>query len=86
MAANSGAAKRAGLRARLGGQCCAGNRYHEPSGHILEAPSPLILENFLARIPMVSKLLILSPHGFFGQDHVLGLPDTGGQVVYILDQ
>ena len=53
---------------------------------ILEAPSPLILENFLARIPMVSKLLILSPHGFFGQDHVLGLPDTGGQVVYILDQ
>lgn len=53
---------------------------------ILEAPSPLILENFLARIPMVSKLLILSPHGYFGQDHVLGLPDTGGQVVYILDQ
>ncbi|MDN5835874.1 MAG: sucrose synthase [Nitrosospira sp.] len=53
---------------------------------ILEAPAPLILENFLARIPMVSKLLILSPHGYFGQDNVLGLPDTGGQVVYILDQ
>jgi sucrose synthase len=30
--------------------------------------------------------VILSPHGFFGQDRVLGLPDTGGQVVYILDQ
>lgn len=53
---------------------------------ILEAASPQILENFLARIPMVSKLLILSPHGYFGQDNVLGLPDTGGQVVYILDQ
>lgn len=53
---------------------------------ILEAASPQILENFLARIPMVSKLLILSPHGYFGQDSVLGLPDTGGQVVYILDQ
>ena len=53
---------------------------------ILEAPSPQILENFLARIPMISKLLILSPHGYFGQDNVLGLPDTGGQVVYILDQ
>ncbi|NQS71715.1 MAG: sucrose synthase [Desulfobulbaceae bacterium] len=53
---------------------------------VLTAPSPSALENFLARIPMVSRLLILSPHGYFGQDNVLGLPDTGGQVVYILDQ
>ncbi len=53
---------------------------------ILEAPSPVVLETFLARIPMISKLLVLSPHGYFGQDNVLGLPDTGGQVIYILDQ
>jgi sucrose synthase len=53
---------------------------------ILEAPSPDSLERFLARIPMISRLLIVTPHGFFGQDNVLGLPDTGGQVVYILDQ
>lgn len=53
---------------------------------VLTAPSPTVLEDFLARIPMVSRLLILSPHGYFGQDNVLGLPDTGGQVVYILDQ
>jgi sucrose synthase len=53
---------------------------------ILEAPSPGALEAFLARIPMISRLLIMSPHGYFGQDNVLGLPDTGGQVVYILDQ
>ncbi|MDA8127460.1 MAG: sucrose synthase [Betaproteobacteria bacterium] len=53
---------------------------------ILEAPSPGVLEAFLARIPMISRLLILSPHGYFGQDDVLGRPDTGGQVVYILDQ
>lgn len=53
---------------------------------ILEAPSPSALEALLARIPMISRLLILSPHGYFGQDNVLGLPDTGGQVVYILDQ
>ena len=53
---------------------------------ILEAPSPASLEAFLARIPMISRLLILSPHGYFGQENVLGLPDTGGQVVYILDQ
>ena len=53
---------------------------------ILEAPSPTALEAFLARIPMISRLMILSPHGYFGQANVLGLPDTGGQVVYILDQ
>jgi len=53
---------------------------------ILEAPSPIALEAVLARIPMISRLLILSPHGYFGQDNVLGRPDTGGQVVYILDQ
>ena len=53
---------------------------------ILEAPSPTVLEAFLARMPMISRLLIVSPHGYFGQDNVLGRPDTGGQVVYILDQ
>jgi len=53
---------------------------------ILEAPSPAVLEAFLARTPMISRLLIVSPHGYFGQDNVLGRPDTGGQVVYILDQ
>ncbi len=53
---------------------------------ILEAPDPLTLERFLARIPMIFNLVILSPHGYFGQANVLGMPDTGGQVVYILDQ
>ena len=53
---------------------------------ILEAPEPQSLERFLGRIPMIFNMAILSPHGFFGQSNVLGLPDTGGQVVYILDQ
>ncbi|MGE0081853.1 MAG: sucrose synthase [Thiohalomonadaceae bacterium] len=53
---------------------------------ILEAPEPAAVERFLGRIPMIFNLVILSPHGFFGQSNVLGLPDTGGQVVYILDQ
>ncbi len=53
---------------------------------ILEAPDPATLENFLSRIPMIFSILILSPHGFFAQSNVLGKPDTGGQVVYILDQ
>lgn len=53
---------------------------------ILEAPSANLLETFLERIPMISRILILSPHGYFAQSGVLGRPDTGGQVVYILDQ
>ncbi len=53
---------------------------------ILEQPNETILEEFLARIPMVSKVALISPHGWFGQENVLGRPDTGGQVVYILDQ
>lgn len=53
---------------------------------ILEAPEPQNLERFLGRIPMIFSLAVVSPHGFFGQSNVLGKPDTGGQVVYILDQ
>ncbi len=53
---------------------------------ILEAPSPVNLETFLSRIPMIFSIAIISPHGYFGQSNVLGRPDTGGQVVYILDQ
>ena len=53
---------------------------------ILEQPNEETLEEFLARIPMVSKVALISPHGWFGQQDVLGRPDTGGQVVYVLDQ
>lgn len=53
---------------------------------ILEQPNEEILEEFLSRVPMVSKVALISPHGWFGQENVLGRPDTGGQVVYILDQ
>ena len=53
---------------------------------IFEAPSPEMLERFLRRIPMIFSVAIVSPHGWFGQSDVLGRPDTGGQIVYILDQ
>lgn len=53
---------------------------------LLEAPDPCTFEKFLAIIPMVFNVVILSPHGYFAQANVLGYPDTGGQVVYILDQ
>ncbi|ONI14871.1 hypothetical protein PRUPE_3G014100 [Prunus persica] len=53
---------------------------------VLQAPDPLNLERFFSRLPIIFNVVIFSPHGYFGQADVLGLPDTGGQVVYILDQ
>ncbi|CAL5226213.1 g9052 [Coccomyxa viridis] len=55
-------------------------------GDIIQAPDPETLQNFLGRLPIGFNVVILSPHGFFGQANVLGKPDTGGQIVYILDQ
>jgi sucrose synthase len=55
---------------------------------LISEPSDHLLENFISRVPMplISKIAIISPHGWFGQTNVLGKPDTGGQVIYILDQ
>ncbi|CAL5335103.1 unnamed protein product [Camellia sinensis] len=53
---------------------------------ILQAPDPIKMESFFRRLPNIFKIVIFSVHGYFGQSDVLGLPDTGGQVVYILDQ
>ncbi|KAL9673132.1 hypothetical protein QQ045_029385 [Rhodiola kirilowii] len=53
---------------------------------VLQAPDPVNLEKFFSRIPTTFNIVIFSIHGYFGQADVLGLPDTGGQVVYILDQ
>ncbi len=53
---------------------------------LFNEPDSDLLEKFISRIPMISKIAIISPHGWFGQENVLGKPDTGGQVIYILDQ
>jgi len=54
--------------------------------NILNSPDHQSLAEFISRIPMIFKIAIISPHGFFSQTSAMGLPDTGGQVVYILDQ
>ncbi len=54
--------------------------------NVLNDPDAQGLATFLERVPMIFSIAIVSPHGYFGQANVLGKPDTGGQVVYILDQ
>ncbi len=53
---------------------------------LFNEPTSSMMEEFSFRVPMISKIAISSPHGWFGQENVLGRPDTGGQVIYILDQ
>lgn len=53
---------------------------------LLNSPDHITLKEFISRIPMIFNIAVISPHGYFAQDGVLGMPDTGGQVVYILDQ
>ena len=55
---------------------------------LLNEPTAEKFEQFISGVPMplISKIAIVSPHGWFGQTNVLGKPDTGGQVIYILDQ
>jgi sucrose synthase len=55
---------------------------------LINEPTDHLLEHFISRvpIPLISKIAIISPHGWFGQTNALGKPDTGGQVIYILDQ
>lgn len=53
---------------------------------LLTNPDHIALKEFLSNIPMIYNIVIVSSHGYFGQEGVLGKPDTGGQVVYILDQ
>lgn len=53
---------------------------------LIQSPDHIALRNFLSKIPMIFNIVVVTPHGYFGQEGVLGKPDTGGQVVYILDQ
>ena len=55
---------------------------------LINEPTEKLLERFISRvpIPLISKIAIISPHGWFGQTNAFGKPDTGGQVIYILDQ
>ena len=53
---------------------------------LIDSPDDGVLEAFLSRIPTIFRIVLVSVHGWFAQEGVLGRPDTGGQVVYVLDQ
>ncbi len=53
---------------------------------VFDSADPERFEQLLSRLPLIKRLLMVSPHGWFAQKDVLGKPDTGGQVTYVLDQ
>jgi sucrose synthase len=53
---------------------------------LLQNPDAGVLEALIERISVIFKVVLISIHGWVGQDGVLGRPETAGQVAYVLDQ
>ncbi|MEH1797242.1 sucrose synthase [Nostoc sp.] len=53
---------------------------------LIYSPEPGILEAFVARVPAVFRVVLVSIHGWVGQEDVLGRDETLGQVIYVLEQ
>jgi sucrose synthase len=53
---------------------------------LLTVPSPALLEAFVSRIPAFLRVVLVSVHGWVGQEEVLGRAETMGQVIYVLEQ
>ncbi len=53
---------------------------------LIDTPSPPILEAFVARVPSLFRVVLVSIHGWVSQQDVSGRSETRGQVSYILEQ
>ncbi|MCG6135619.1 MAG: sucrose synthase [Nostoc sp. LLA-1] len=53
---------------------------------LIDSPQPAILEAFVARIPAIFRVALVSIHGWVAQQDVLGRDETLGQVIYVLEQ
>jgi sucrose synthase len=53
---------------------------------LIDDPEPAILEAFVSRVPAVFRVVLISIHGWVGQDDVMGRSETRSQVAYVLDQ
>ncbi|MBE9005391.1 sucrose synthase [Fortiea sp. LEGE XX443] len=53
---------------------------------LIDTPQPAILEAFVARVPAIFRVVLVSIHGWVGQQDVIGRDETLGQVIYVLEQ
>lgn len=62
------------------------NEAFELLDRLLSNPDAGVLEALVSRIPTIFRVVLISIHGWVGQDGVLGRPETAGQVAYVMDQ
>jgi sucrose synthase len=53
---------------------------------LIDDPEPAILEAFVDRVPAVFRVVLVSIHGWVGQESGLGQSETRSQVIYVLEQ
>ncbi|MCA1993037.1 MAG: sucrose synthase, partial [Coleofasciculus sp. S288] len=53
---------------------------------LIDSPDHAVLEAFISHIPLIFRIVLVSVHGWIGQEDVLGRPQMAGQAVYVLDQ
>ncbi|MBD2343144.1 sucrose synthase [Anabaena subtropica] len=53
---------------------------------LIDSPQPAVLEAFVARVPAVFRVVLVSIHGWVAQEDVMGRDETLGQVIYVLEQ
>jgi sucrose synthase len=53
---------------------------------LIDSPDHAVLEAFISHIPLSFRIVLVSVHGWFGQEEVLGRPHAAGHVLYVLEQ
>jgi sucrose synthase len=53
---------------------------------LVDTPQPAILEAFVTRVPAIFRVVLVSIHGWVGQQDVMGRDETLGQVIYVIEQ
>ncbi|MEO3703655.1 sucrose synthase [Trichormus azollae] len=75
-----------GLEAGWGNNAARVRETLELLQRLIDTPQTYILEAFVARIPAVFRVVLVSIHGWVAQEDVLGRDETLGQVIYVLEQ
>lgn len=54
--------------------------------HLVLNPEPAVLEAFIARVPAIFQIVLVSIHGWIVQEGARRRPEITGQVIYVLEQ
>ena len=75
-----------GFEPGWGNTACRVRETLELLDRLIDSPDYAVLETFIAHIPLIFRIVLVSVHGWVGQEDVLGRPQAAGQVVYVLNQ